>query len=268
MKNVKILLGLLVISILAIVTTGVILNFIGIEHGPLIIKIGFIFLVVNIVLYLLFLIFLVIRNLITLYREKQQKIAGSKFRTKLVVAFLGLTLIPTTLLFILSNQLINNSIDKWFSLEVQKPIDDSMSIARNFYIRGLEDVRDYADFLSSNHKSINIYREANNREGNYKIFLFQKPGESALVQNAFKGIADTEIMSTEKGDILRAASPVTEGGKISGVVVVESIFPKDIVEKLELIQKAYNEYRQIESQQNPIKFLYFIILAIGNNCSY
>jgi two-component system nitrogen regulation sensor histidine kinase NtrY len=263
MKNVKILLGLLVISILAIVTTGVILNFIGIEHGPLIIKIGFIFLVVNIVLYLLFLIFLVIRNLITLYREKQQKIAGSKFRTKLVVAFLGLTLIPTTLLFILSNQLINNSIDKWFSLEVQKPIDDSMSIARNFYIRGLEDVRDYADFLSSNHKSINIYREANNREGNYKIFLFQKPGESALVQNAFKGIADTEIMSTEKGDILRAASPVTEGGKISGVVVVESIFPKDIVEKLELIQKAYNEYRQIESQQNPIKFLYFIILAIA-----
>jgi hypothetical protein len=48
MKNFKILLALFALSILAIVVTGVVLNFIGIEHGPLIIKIGFIFIVVNV----------------------------------------------------------------------------------------------------------------------------------------------------------------------------------------------------------------------------
>ncbi|MCK5427275.1 MAG: hypothetical protein KAJ34_06230, partial [Thermodesulfovibrionia bacterium] len=84
MKNFKILLALFALSILAIVITGVVLNFIGIEHGPLIIKIGFIFIAVNIVLYLLLLIFYVIRTLINFYIEKKQKIAGSKFRTRLV----------------------------------------------------------------------------------------------------------------------------------------------------------------------------------------
>jgi two-component system nitrogen regulation sensor histidine kinase NtrY len=244
MKNFKILLALFALSILAIVVTGVVLNFIGIEHGPLIIKIGFIFIVVNVVLYLLFLIFFVIRTLINFYIEKKQKIAGSKFRTRLVIAFVGLTLIPSVLLFTLSNQLINNSIDKWFSLEVQRPIDDSMSIAKTFYSREVKNVKEYAEFL-------------------FKVYFFKKPGQSEFIQKVFEGSSDTEIVSTEGGDIIRAASPVQKGGIITGVVVVETIFSKDIVDKLELIRRSYNEYRQIQIQQNPIKFLYFFVLTIA-----
>ncbi|MCK5286471.1 MAG: HAMP domain-containing protein [Thermodesulfovibrionia bacterium] len=263
MKNFKILLALFTLSILAIVVTGVVLNFIGIEHGPLIIKIGFIFIVVNVVLYLLLLIFFVIRTLINFYIEKKQKIAGSKFRTRLVIAFVGLTLIPAVLLFILSNQLINNSIDKWFSLEVQRPIDDSMSIAKTFYSREVKNVKEYAEFLSSNYNFIDVKKTIKNQEGNFKVYFFKKPGQSEFIQKVFDGVSDTEIVSTEGGDIIRAASPVREGGKITGVVVVETIFSKDLVDKLELIRRSYNEYRQIEIQQNPIKFLYFFVLTIA-----
>jgi two-component system nitrogen regulation sensor histidine kinase NtrY len=263
MKNFKILLALFALSILAIVVTGVVLNFIGIEHGPLIIKIGFIFIVVNVVLYLLFLIFFVIRTLINFYIEKKQKIAGSKFRTRLVIAFVGLTLIPSVLLFTLSNQLINNSIDKWFSLEVQRPIDDSMSIAKTFYSREVKNVKEYAEFLSSNYNFIDVKKTIKNQEGNFKVYFFKKPGQSEFIQKVFEGSSDTEIVSTEGGDIIRAASPVQKGGIITGVVVVETIFSKDIVDKLELIRRSYNEYRQIQIQQNPIKFLYFFVLTIA-----
>ncbi|MCK5512653.1 MAG: HAMP domain-containing protein, partial [Thermodesulfovibrionia bacterium] len=263
MKNFKILLALFTLSILAIVVTGMVLNFIGIEHGPLIIKIGFIFIVVNVVLYLLLLIFFVIRTLINFYIEKKQKIAGSKFRTRLVIAFVGLALIPAVLLFILSNQLINNSIDKWFSLEVQRPIDDSMSIAKTFYSREVKNVKEYAEFLSSNYNFIDVKKTIKNQEGNFKVYFFKKPGQSEFIQKVFDGVSDTEIVSTEGGDIIRAASPVREGGKITGVVVVETIFSKDLVDKLELIRRSYNEYRQIEIQQNPIKFLYFFVLTIA-----
>ena len=264
MKNFKILLALFVLSILAIVITGVVLNFIGIEHGPLIIKIGFIFIAVNIVLYLLLLIFYVIRTLINVYIEKKQKFAGSKFRTRLVIAFVGLTLIPSVLLFILSNQLINNSIDKWFSLEVQRPIDDSMSIAKNFYSREMKNVKEYAEFLSSNYNFIDVRKTTKNKEGNFEVHFYNEPGQSEFIQNVFEGVSDTEIVSTEGGDIIRAASPVQEGGKITGVVVVETLFSKDMVDKLELIRKSYNEYRQIENKQNPIKLLYFSVLTIAS----
>jgi len=258
MKNLKILLGIFIFGILTIVITGIVISRLGIEHGPLLIKIGVIFIGVNIVLYLLFLISILIRNLINLYTEKRQKIIGSKFRTKLVVAFVGLTLIPSSLLFILSNQLINSSIDKWFSLEVQRPINESMDIAKSFYSREVKNIKEYAVFLSNNRNLSKI-----NKQDNYRIYFYKDPGESEFLKNVMKGSPDTEIVSTDKGDIIRAAAPVRDGDKVSEIVVVETIFPKDVVDKLESVRKAYNEYHEIERQQRPIKFLYFFILTIA-----
>ena len=263
MRNLKILFGIFALSIFAIIITGIALSYFGVEHGPLLIKIGSIFVAVNIILYLLFLIFSVIRNFINLYIEKRQKIIGSKFRTKLVFAFVGLTLIPSILLFILSNQLINNSIDKWFSLEVQRPIDDSMNIAKTFYSEKIKNIKEYADFLASNAGIIDINKTIKNKEGDFKIHFSKNPEESEFIRNVFSGTAETEIVSTKEGDIIRTASPVKEGNRISGVIVAETIIPKETVGKLETIKKAYNEYHQIETQQNPIKFLYFFVLTIA-----
>lgn len=263
MKNLKILFGLFVLSILAIIITGVVLSYLGIEHGPLLIKTGYIFIIVNIVLYLLLLIYFVIRNLIHLYTEKKQKVIGSKFRTKLVVAFVGLTLIPSILLFILSNQLINNSIDKWFSFEIQKPMSDSMDIAKTFYSKERTNVLAYAVFLASNKNLIDINKSIKGESDNLKVYFLKGQGETEFIKNVFKGSADTEIVSMEKGDIIRGVAPVKNGNKVSGVVVVETIIPKDIVDKLESIRKVHNEYSQIKIQQDPIRFLYFLMLTIA-----
>ncbi len=263
MKNLKALLGLFLISFLAIIITGVVLNNLGIEHGHLLIKIGFIFIIVNLVLYLLLLIFFVGRNLLHLYTEKKRKAIGSKFRTKLVASFLGLILIPSVLLFFLSNQLINNSIDTWFSLEVQKPIYESMDIARTLYFKERQNAKNYARFLASNKRLLLSGMRSDTVPESFKSYLLKKPDGSTLVDEAFNERAGTDIVSTEKGDIIRAASPVMEGDRITGVVVVETIIPQDVVIKMESIQKAFNEYIQIKMQQNPVRFLYFLMLTIA-----
>jgi two-component system nitrogen regulation sensor histidine kinase NtrY len=254
MKNLKILLALIMLSIFAIFITGIVLSYIGVEHGPLLVKTGFVFLIVNVVLYLLFLIFSVIRTLFHLYVEKKQKLMGSKFRTQLVVSFLGLILIPSTLLFILSNQLINSSIDKWFSLEVQQPVIDSMDVAKTFYINEKEIVLDYANILASRGSLIEIESFTGKKQDKFNISFLREPGESEIIRNAFNG---------KEGDIIRAAVPVRGKGKVSGVVVVETTIPQSMVTKMESINKAYNEYSRIEMQQNPIRFLYFLMLTIA-----
>ena len=259
MKNLKALLGLFIISFLAIIITGFVLKNLGIEHGSLLIKIGFIFIIVNLFLYLLLLIFFVGRNLVHLYTEKKRKAIGSKFRTTLVVSFLGLVLIPSVLLFFLSNQLINNSIDTWFSLEVQKPIYESMDIARTLYFKERQNAKNYARLLASN---INLLKGPAVPD-KFNIYLLKKSDGSPLVDDAFNDNASTDITSTDKGDIIRAASPVKEGGRITGVVIVETIIPQDVVAKMESIQKAFNEYIQIKLQQNPVRFLYFLMLTIA-----
>ncbi|MBI5676380.1 MAG: HAMP domain-containing protein [Nitrospirae bacterium] len=264
MKNLKILLGLFIFTIASIIITGLTLNYLGIEHGHLLIKIGVVFIVVNIILYLLLLIFSVGRNLFNLYSEKKQKAIGSKFRTQLVFSFVGLTLIPSILLFILSNQLINNSIDTWFSIEVQKPVHDSLDIAKVFYSHERDNVKNHAELIAYDNSLLNNSR-GNIVSGNLKSFFLTAPDAdgSEMIINAFNGVSDTEIVSQKGGDIIRAASPVKYEGKITGVIVVEKRIPRDIVEKMEAIRKAYNDYNQISMQQHPVRFIYFLMLTIA-----
>lgn len=263
MKNLKALLSLFILSFIAFIITGVVLNYLGIEHGSLLIKIGFIFITVNIILYLLLLIFFVFRYLLNLYTEKKRKAIGSKFRTKLVASFLGLVLIPSALLFFLSNELINNSIDTWFSLEVQKPIYDSMDIAKTMYIKERQYAKNYAELLASSKDLLNRNLLNNRVTDDFRSYLLNETDSSDLVNQAFMGTAGTNILSSDQGDIIRAAVPLTEGGKITGVVMVETLIPIEIVTKMESIQASFHEYIQMKAQQNPVRFLYFLMLTIA-----
>src|SRR3989449_7385569 len=56
------------------------------------------------------------RILLKLYVERRQQQLGSRFKTKMVVAFLALSLVPVCFLFAFSYGLLNRSIDKWFGI--------------------------------------------------------------------------------------------------------------------------------------------------------
>lgn len=70
-----------------------------------------IFVLINInVILLLLLLFLSVRNLVKLFFERKKRIMGAKLRTKLVLAFITLSLLPTVILFFVSVQFISTSI--------------------------------------------------------------------------------------------------------------------------------------------------------------
>ena len=90
--------------------------------------------VFNIIIILLFvLIILITRNLVKVYNERKSKIIGSKFQTKLVIAFLILALVPSILLFMVASKLFTFSIGNWFNLKTEQTLQYSMDIARNYY---------------------------------------------------------------------------------------------------------------------------------------
>jgi two-component system, NtrC family, nitrogen regulation sensor histidine kinase NtrY len=57
---------------------------------------------------------ILIRNLLKLYVERRQQQLGSRFKVRMVAAFLGLSLVPVCFLFAFAYGLLNRSIDKWF----------------------------------------------------------------------------------------------------------------------------------------------------------
>jgi two-component system nitrogen regulation sensor histidine kinase NtrY len=61
-----------------------------------------------------------LRNLIKLYMERKSQELGSKFRTKLVFAFLGMIFIPILFMSFFSVFMLNRNIDKWFSAPIDQ----------------------------------------------------------------------------------------------------------------------------------------------------
>ena len=73
------------------------------------------------------------RNLLKLYAERREGVAGSKFRTRLVVVSLLLSFLPVIAMFWFSYGLMNRSIDKWFSQPVEEVRADTAAMSALLY---------------------------------------------------------------------------------------------------------------------------------------
>ena len=93
-----------------------------------------IFAVINInLLLILVLSFLVIRNLVKLLFEEKSHILGAKLKTKLTVAFVIVSLLPTILLFFISFQFLQTSLAYWFDIKIERSLEQAISIGRSYY---------------------------------------------------------------------------------------------------------------------------------------
>src|SRR5438132_1391432 len=72
--------------------------------------------------------FMLLRDLVKVWTERKQQKPGSKFKTRILVSLVSLTLIPAALLFSFAYGLVNRSIDKWFSVPVDQTFDAAVDI--------------------------------------------------------------------------------------------------------------------------------------------
>jgi len=91
----------------------------------------------NAILFLLF-TFLVFRHLTKLFLERRQKVFGSRLRTRLVLTFISLALIPTLFMFFIAWQLISGRLDYQYDALVGDTLEQTMVLGRVFS-QGLQD---------------------------------------------------------------------------------------------------------------------------------
>jgi two-component system nitrogen regulation sensor histidine kinase NtrY len=111
---------------------------------------------VNIILIIL-LIFLIVRNLAKLIYERRHGIVGSKLRTRLVTAFVGLSLIPTVLLFLVSINFLSYSIDNWFSIRIGDALNQTLEVAQIYYQQSADQAKYYARQISADISKNGLY---------------------------------------------------------------------------------------------------------------
>jgi len=250
---------------------------------------------INIILILL-LIFLIVRNVVKLVYERRHGILGSKLRTKLVAAFVSLSLIPTVALFLVSVNFLSYSIDHWFDIKVGGALNMSLEVAQAYYQQFSESSKYYAKQLSSiitenqlYEKDRNVYLKAliEQRQKSLNLTLievyFKTPGNNLIVrgtdnvdivpikpsakvmEDVFTGKEVSTIESVHEGDVISGLSPIyTKRGPrdVIGLVGVYYYIPNGLVNRMDHIAKTSEEYKQFRILKNPIKLSYIITLSI------
>ena len=85
---------------------------------------------INTFLLLLF-TFLIFRHLSKLFLERRRKVFGSRLRTRLVLTFITLTLMPTLFLFFMAWQLMSSRVDFSWDRQVELSLDQALAVSRN-----------------------------------------------------------------------------------------------------------------------------------------
>lgn len=237
------------------------------------------------------------RNLIKAYFERRHRLVGSGFRTKLIAAFIGFSLIPTILLAIVASGLVNKAVDVWFSDQIDRVMKDSYEVARMQHAghialavnsaRAIGQELFREDMLTSEQRDLLIAAMARKRMeyGVAGIEVFSSKMEtltkaldteippgvldlpvSQLVLQVINGKQEfTSVQEAQTGRLVRAGVPVAAGnnrGELAGVVVVEAYVPESLLTKMEGIGRQYEEYKQIKAMKNPIKAGAYLFVAV------
>jgi two-component system nitrogen regulation sensor histidine kinase NtrY len=252
------------------------------------------FLLINLnIILLVLLVFLVARNLLKLVFERRRRILGSHLRTRLVLAFLAVSIFPAILIFLVALGFMTSSIENWFNVQVEGSLSGSLEVAQAYYRNASENALVHArqlanrvredDLLATGSKDrLQAFVADKQHEynvGTVQVFGIDRdvramaradevPGESALAPSAplltaaLEGRPETRIQSMGRGDVIRAAVPIAGPSGVAGAVVVEYFVPESVATRSADIARSFQEYRQLKILKQPITSNYIVTLVL------
>jgi len=248
------------------------------------------------VLLLLLVVFLVLRNLAELIFERKKKLLGSRLRTKMVVSFMSLSLIPTALLFFVALQFISTSMDYWFNINVEESLVTAHDLARSVYQQQKEDLRLQTEKLAETMESFpglpkkgRFQLAANNflaehqfssvsfvtgqndllagsiREKQQLATLLLYPSLETIRKALNENGTTVNTLETEEGEFIQGVNrlmmPLTSG-KNGVLLVVSKKMDASQLRTLTMITRGLEGYRQLMLLKKPIKTSLLVMLLI------
>lgn len=256
------------------------------------------FILINInLLLLVLLIFLVFRNLVKLLYDRKRKVMGAKLRTRLVMAFVMLTLLPTTVLFFFSISFITTNIKFWVDVNVEEALDASLDVGHQVYAQSeknnlffIEDVSSFVDrrhlLDDENREALESYvKETQSRyhlsavevyDANFRRITFARSG--AMGKQPFISLSANHLQKdpspkkvhsvfqeTARGEIVRSVGTIPFGVerlKSNGFVVITDLISANLRHNLEVVSRGVEGHRQMKLIKRPIEITYYIALSI------
>lgn len=244
---------------------------------------------VNLILLILVL-FLVLRNVIKLILDRRRRVLGSGLRTRLVLIFVTLSMVPTFIMFILSLWFVQTSVDYWFQAQVETSMDQALGVGQDFYAAaesGLEvKARGILDHLRERHlgvKGKGVGEILRSKAKEYDLTLVgvlsatmqESNWQAAPVWSEIwpKVRADVPwadltrapkywatLWPHQSSDLVVGIMPVDAAG--SAYLVLGAEVGQGFLARLEQIAQGVGEYKQLRTLKYPLKMTLYMVLGL------
>ena len=262
-------------------------------------------LVSNLVVILLFdlsfillglMLILVGRNLAKAIFERRRGLIGSKLQARLVFAFSAVALVPSLFLLYVAGTFLRADIDSWFNPEYERVLDDSLEIAKVYYLNSANNAAHFARVLAGlvaekgllapdRHDELRVFIEKSQQEdnlGTVEVFsadrkllmLVLSPRtptgigvspDSAMVMATLRGRPMTRTDRFGKSDVIRGSAPIyasQDADAVAGAIVVDYYLPKSLADRAAGISRSVQEYFQLRILRQPITHSYILALVL------
>jgi two-component system nitrogen regulation sensor histidine kinase NtrY len=252
----------------------------------------------GVLMMLIALLFVLTRNIIKLVVERRRGLPFSQFRAKLVLALLGLTIVPSVLVLIVGGQLIRNSTARWFAEPVETILKSANAVAVEYY--GDQQAEVAADaariakevpleaLRSGAIGGIRKAIEADVRLGRVaRVEVYQLSGDApprplvsvespelARVRNRVSAdhlaariaAGSSDVTAHDPldggGDLLRAGVLVRDRGTAVGVVIASRFLSGTLAQHSRRISEAYQGYTQLLVMKPALEGVYLSIFIM------
>lgn len=239
---------------------------------------------------LLLVLFIVIRNGVKLMLERRRKVLGSRLRTRLVLAFMCLSLFPTVLMFLVSARFVQTSVDYWFKNQVEHSMELALEVGQSIYADSRERLKQHSEFMLKDivdkhfawgGKSMDEYLSKKLDEYNLTLVGVIRPDKQEQNWHGPKAIANvweetkarisweslenqplfwSLIWPGPDADYAVGVMPVDEG-KTGYLVVVQSL-GQGVTFRLDRIVRGVEEYKKLKTLKHPLKVTLYFVLGV------
>jgi len=208
--------------------------------------------------------FILVRNLVRLAVERRSGVLGSRFRTNLVLTYVGLTFVPVILIFLIATNLLQGSIDRWFSapvetilrggaqvtVQIRELVEDRLQRQAGVAAEELRSGRNRLDLSRLRHllgvDMIALYESGDLQEA----VADPRRIPASLPPLRWDELPPSDVRSERwrGGLLIRAWSPVGDEGR----VVVGNMLPRELLFHLENAIAADASFQELKRTQGTI----------------
>jgi PAS domain S-box-containing protein len=206
--------------------------------------------------------FILFREGVKLYVERQSNREGSRIKTKLVVGALTLSFLPVFFLVLFSYEVMNHSLEAWF----RKPADNEVHLFVEASVLLQRDIQDkvntQAALLAAQPETRQLLTDGVRTPGFLDRFSKSQGLVSAAILPALGDVPLDSSGTFTRTDDVTARSPVIDGDRTIGYVALAARLPLDVARQTAAIEKYNQQWSAIRQVSKNFKLFYVMLMAV------